>query len=296
MEKGEKLITGVVVAAVGFSAVSSCSQNKANRDAANWEGTQGTQGFINLNDVRDAFRANESMVAFEERVNELFEGDNLIVFEAKEISGGFQLFAREDLDNSKSTSSKDDLLFTLSVKGRTATLKGAGINKYYTESWIYEPPEGAAVQVQDQSRRSSFTSSPFFWWWVLSPGWGGYYTPMSRYNNIYAHRTSYRTSSAYRSQTSRNSSFESSMSKKYGSSFKNSMNSKSAQRKSYIRSAPKSPGFKQKLAASKGKNGSAKKSQMRSSTRSSRSFSSSSRSSSSSKSYGGFRASSGFGI
>lgn len=296
METSEKIIVGVVATAVGIGMVSSCSRNNKAKDLANWEGTHGTQGFINLNDVRDAFRSNESMVEFENRVNELFEGDNLVVFQAKEVTKGFELSAREDLDGSKSTTSKDDLLFTLSVKGRTATLKGAGVNKYYTESWIYEPPAGAAAQVQDRTRHSSFSSSPFFWWWVLSPGWGGYYTPMSHYNSIYAHRTSYRSSSAYRSQVSRNASFESQMSKKHGSSFRSSMASASSQRKSYIRSAPKSPGFKQKLAASKGKTGSAPKSQLRSSSGVKRSFSGSSKSSSSSKGYGGYRGSSGFGI
>ena len=195
---------------------------------------------------------------------------------------------------------KDDLLFTLRVKGRTAELKGDGVNSYYKETWIYEPPAGSEEKVRDVQHRSSFASSPFFWWWMLSPGWGGYYTPMGRYNSMYSHRTSYRNSGSYGSQVGRNARFEGQMGSKYGTSFRNSMNSSSAQRKSYIRSAPKSPGFKEKVAASKGKTGTAKKSQFRSSSRKSGSFSgtstksSGSRKSSSSRGYGGFRGSSGF--
>jgi hypothetical protein len=298
MEKSEKLIVGAFATVIGFSMVGNCSKSRANNAVGDWENSHGTQGFINLNDVRDAFRANDSMQEFEIRVNEIFEGDNLVVFEAKEISKGFELKGYEDLDSSKSKTNKDDLLFTLSVKGRTAELKGDGVNGYYKETWIYEPPPGSAEKVQDVQHRSSFTSSPFFWFWVLSPGWGGYYTPMGRYNSMYSHRTTYRNSGSYGSQVGRNAKFEGQMGSKYGSSFRSSMSSSSAQRKSYIRTAPKSPGFKEKVAASKGKTGAAKKSQFRSSSRKSGSFSGtsnkSSSKSSSSKGYGGFRGSSGF--
>lgn len=296
MGNSDKLIVGAVATVVGFSMVGNCSKKQANSAVADWENTHGTQGFINLNDVRDAFRSNESMLEFENRVNEIFEGNNLVVFESKEIKNGFELKGYEDLDASKNKSKQDDLLFSLSVKGRTAELKGAGVNNYYKETWIYEPPAGSAEKVRDVHHRSSFASSPFFWWWVLSPGWGGYYTPMGRYDSMYAHRTTYRNSGSYGSQVGRNAGFEGRMSSKYGSSFRNSMNNSSSQRKSYIRSAPKSPGFKEKVAASKGKTGTAKKSQFRSSSRKSGSFSGSSSSgkSRSSRGYGGFSGSSGF--
>ena len=294
MENSEKLIVGAVATVVGFSLIGNCSKSRANNTVADWENTHGTQGFINLNDVRDAFRSNESMQEFENRVNEIFEGDNLVVFEARELKNGFELKGYEDLDVSKSKTNKDDLLFTLSVKGRTAELKGDGVNSYYKDTWIYEPPPGSEEKVREVHHHSSFASSPFFWWWVLSPGWGGYYTPMGRYDSMYSHRSSYRNTSAYGSQARRNASFEGQMGSKYGSSFRSSMNRSSAQRKSYIRSAPKSPGFKEKVAASKGKTGSAKKSQFRSSNRKSGSFSGTSKKSSSSKGYGGFRGSSGF--
>lgn len=300
MGTSEKLIVGGFATVIGISMLSQCSNSRQDKSLSNWENSQGTQGFINLNDVRDAFRSTQKMADFESRVNEIFEGDNMVVFEAKEIRGGFKLMAREDLDGSKSTTAKDDLLFTLSVEGRTAQLKGAGVNKYYKESWIYEPPAGSQQQVQQvHHRSSSIASSPFFWWWVLSPGWGGYYTPIGRYDSMYSHRNSYRSSSSYRSQMTRNGKFGTSMSQKHGSSFRSAVNSPSSNRKSYIRTQPKSAGFKEKLAASKKTTGTSKKSQLRSTSGKSRSFSgTSSRSSrsSSSRSYGGYRGSSGFGI
>ena len=296
IDNSGKIIVGGFVAIWAIVAMKGCSDNRRERQMAEWENAEGSQGFINLHAVRDAFRKNESLVDFETRVNEIFEGDNLIVFQSKEISHGFELKGYEDLDKNKHESSGDDLLFTLSVKGRTAKLKGAGVNKYYEESWVYELPAGAEGRIQEVHYHSGV--SPLFWWWMLSPGWGSYYTPAAHYDSIYSHRSTYRNSAAYRSQVSRNSSFSSQMNSKYGSSFRNSMSSTSSTRQSYIRTKKSSPAFRDKvIASSKSKTGAAPRSQMRSSmTSRSSSFSGSSSSSRSSGSYGSFRGSSGFGI
>lgn len=297
MENSEKLILGGFATVVAFGMLGHCSRSRGESAEARWENSQGTQGFINLNAVKDAFRGNQSVLSFEQRVNDIYEGANLVVFDAKEIHQGFELRAYEDLDKNKNKSSGDDLLFTLKVQGRTAELKGAGVNKYYKSTWIYEPPPGSAQQVQVIHDHSSLASSPFFWWWVLSPGWGHYYTPVHYYDTMYSHRATYRRSAAYRDQVARNTSFASRMRSKYGSSFRNSMNSTSPQRKSYIRNTVKSPGFQQKMAASRGRTGAAPRSQMRSSRGRSGSFSGSSRGyGSRSSGFGGFRGFSGFGV
>ena len=295
MRKKDNLIVGGVATVIAVVMVKDCSRNRRISAVDEWQNAQGTQGFINLDGVRDAFRQNQSLYDFEKRVNEIYEGDNLVLFSAREVSKGFELKAYEDLDGDKNKSGGDDLLFTLGVRGRTAELKGAGVNSYYKSSWIYEPPADAVQQIHTTSH-ASFASSPFFWYWVLSPGWGSYYTPMRHYDDIYAYRSGYRSSQGYRDQVRRNTSFGSSMSSRYGSGFRNSMNNASSQRKSYVREKASSTGFKEKLAASRGKTGSAPRSQMRSSSSSrSGAFSGSSRSSSSrSSGFGGFRGSSGF--
>ena len=297
MGKSDVLIVGGVATVVTIGMINSCSRNREVQAVDQWRNSQGTQGFINLNAVKDAFRENQSLLDFEQRVNEIYEGDNLVVFQAKEISQGFELRAYEDLDKSQSQTGGDDLLFTLSVQGRTAELKGAGVNKYYRESWIYEVPAGAEARVQEVHHHNSGVS-PFFWWWVLSPGWGSYYTPVAHYNTIYTHRTTYRSSRAYRDQVARNTTFSGNMQSKYGSNFRNSSTSTTATRDNYVRKTESKSGFAEKVAASTKKTGAAPSSQMRTSTPTrSSSFSGSSRtSSSSSSSYGSFRGSSGFGI
>ena len=299
METTEKVIAGAFVTVVGVSMLGSCSDNRKARAQAQYNSqaslvsgskeVRGAEGIVNLNEVREAFRATHEMAIFEQRVNEIYEGEQLIVFEAKEVKNGFQLLAREDLDGSKTTSSSDDLLFTLSVKGREATLKGAGANSFYNETWLYEAPPGAAEQVREV-RHSSFASSPFFWWWMLSPGWGGYYTPGYRYDSMYSHRGTYRSSRAYRDQVSRNGSYT----KRNASSFRGSSKTMSSQRKSYVKKMPSTSGYKQKMAASARKTGSGYTSQSRSSGSKKSSFFGSSRKSSSSGGFGGFRGSSGF--
>lgn len=301
METTEKVIAGAFVTVVGVSMLGTCSRNRSSQEqiryspqpvspAVDSKEVRAAEGIVNLNEVRDAFRATHEMAVFEQRVNEIYEGEQMVVFEAKELSNGFQLLAREDLDGSKSTTASDDLLFTLSVKGREATLKGNGANDYYKATWLYEPPADAATRVTEVHNRSSFASSPFFWWWVLSPGWGGYYTPMSRYDSMYAYRSGYRNSGSYRDQVSRNTSYA----RKNGSSFRNTSSTMSSQRKSYVSKMPSTSGYKQKIAASSRKTGTSAKSQTRSSGTKSSSFSGTSKKSGSSKGYGSFRGSSGF--
>lgn len=302
METKDKIIAGGALTLLGISMLGGCpkSDKKQDKALADWENSHGTQGFINLNAVRDAFRSNQSMPDFEKRVNEIFEGDNMIVFEAKEIKDGFVIEASEDLDGNKRTTSGDELLFTLQVKGRLATLQGKGVNKYYKETWLYElPPEAQQTEVVHH-HRSSMASSPFFWWWVMSPGWNGYYTPRGRYMDLRTHRTAYRGSEDYVGQTMQNGSFGKRMENKYGSSYRNAVNQPSSKRTSYIKKHTSNSAFKDRLAASSKRSGAATKSQMRSRTSASKSKSfsgSSSRGGSSSgRSYGGFRGSSGFGI
>lgn len=298
METKDKIIAGSACAIMGFSLLGGCPKSDKNEAVNKWENSHGTQGFINLNAVRDAFKSNQSMPEFEKRVNEIFEGDNMVVFEAKEVREGFKIEASEDLDGNKRVTNGDDLLFTLQVKGRIATLQGAGVNKYYKESWLFElPPEAQRTEVVHH--HSSMSTSPFFWWWVMSPGWHGYYTPRDRYMDIRTHRNVYRESDAYVGQTTQNGSFGKSMENKHGSRYRSAVNQPSSKRTSYIKKQTSNSAFRNRLAASNKKNGSVQKSQMRSRTSASKSKSFSGRSrsgSSSGRSYGGFRGSSGFEI
>lgn len=269
-----------------------------------WAKAPGTNGFINMDDVKQAFRKNGRVEDFENRVNKIYEGDHLVLFSARQVQDGFEIVAKEDLDDDKQIGEKDDLLFTLTVKGQVATLKGAGVNRYYTTSWVYTPPE----KRQDESHyRSRYGHGPYFHYWYWGRGWRGYYTPASRYTSMRNNRDAYRATSGFHTQVKNNVDYESRMSKKYGSGFRKNATQSSPVRKQYVSSTQKSGGLQTSMKVSKKTSGWGVRSQMGSAgsfaaaktqataakTRSSASSRSSSRSS---RGFGGHRGSSGFRV
>ena len=196
-----------------------------------WENAPGTKGFINLDAVKRAFSANQDIEKFESRVNEIFEGDNLLVFKLQSTQNGFTLYAREDINKDRKYDDQDDLIFTLNVHNGRETLKGAGVNKFYKQTWIYSP--------QNAKHRTGYTGRShnlFFWGWYMGRYRNTYYTPLTSYSSMNNHRAKYRSSSKFKDQVKQNCSYEKNMSSKYKSSFAKSVAVVSPVRNSYIKS------------------------------------------------------------
>lgn len=292
--QGYLLVAGLTAT----SMLSGCDKSSKPTDTVQWSNAPGTKGLINLDAVKQAFNKDPDVAKFEDRVNEIFEGDNLVTCGSKIIDGGFLLTATEDLDADGKLSPKDEELFTLTVAKGRATLQGKGVNSYYEESWPYDPPK---KEEYTRSRSSGYYHRPYFHYWYWGRGWGGYYTPRSRYNSMSLHRRGFRSSSAYSSQINNNMGFEKRMDSKHGSGFRNSVRTDSPVRSSYIKQKTSDPAFRESLKTRKGgaawstRATSTKSSSFRSAVnppKSTRSVSSSSRS----RGFGGFRSSSGFGI
>ena len=295
------LIAGITVSGL----LAGCSSGV--NDTRAWEKSPGTQGYLNLDDVKKAFQKNGSIKEFEDRVNEIFEGDNLIVFRAEEETGGFMLSAYEDLNDSKEIDAKDELLFSIRAINKQAILQGAGINGYYKETWAYTPPEQPIEELaetpevsetENESRHYRHHSYyPYFWY--HNRGWGRYNTSHRRYDSMRNSRDQYRTTSGFTDQVNKNRANESAMSSKYGSNYRSNLTkTPSSNRQSYINTEKRSSGFSDKLASQKSTSAWG----TRKSTGGSSAFttasrpSTSSRSASSSRSYSSSRGSSGFGI
>lgn len=277
--------------AAGIAAASCLTGCDSDKD--NWAKSPGTNGFINLDAVKEAFQKNPEAGNFEGRTNEIFEGDNLVVFSTKELKGsGFIYTAVEDLNKNKKVDASDDTLFSLTIANGRATLQGFGVNKYYKEIWNYTPPKEDKVKEKEQQthRHRHYYHGPYFHYWYYSRGWGRYYTPAPAYTRTTTLRNDYRNTSTYKTQVKNNMGFENRMSKKYGSNFRKSVNGTSSVRKSYVSKTQRSSGFKNSLSTSKSgwsqRSGSSKSSGFTSSRTSSRSG----------RSYGGHRGSSGFGV
>ena len=157
-----------------------------------WAATDGAAGRINLDEVQEAFKKSESVTGFEKKVNEIYEGDGLVLIRASQDDDGLLLEGFEDLNkNNEIDDSQDDLLFSI-VQGndKNNELRGHGSNSYY---------------------RNSFGGGNFLFTYLLLSSLRGPYfyrtPPGYARSTLSRQRTNHRSSPKYRSQVSRNSKF-----------------------------------------------------------------------------------------
>ena len=192
-----------------------------------WAATDGAAGRINLDDVQEAFKDSDSATEFERRVNEIYEGDGLILIRAQQDGQTLTLEGWEDLNNDNTIDeANDDQLFSI-VKGTNNEydMRGYHGNGYY---------------------HSHFGAGDFlFTYLIISSlsGPRGYYysTPPSRGSEMRSQRTTYRNSSAYGGQAQRNASYNSRQASFAGSRYQQSRGNVSSNRSSY-QSTQKSSG------------------------------------------------------
>ncbi|MCH8868575.1 MAG: hypothetical protein IIC85_02605 [Chloroflexi bacterium] len=156
-----------------------------------WAATDGAAGRINLDAVQKAFKESDSVTEFERRVNQIYEGDGMVLIRAEQDGERLTLEAFEDLDRSNDIDeAKDDLLFSIVKNDERNELRGHGANGYYNNSF------GGGNFLFTYLLLSSFSRGPYF-----------YQTPRNSVGTLRSQRTNYRGSSTYRSQVSRNSSY-----------------------------------------------------------------------------------------
>ena len=185
--------------------------------AEEWAATDGAAGRINLDDVQAAFKDSDSATDFEQRVNQIYEGDGLIYIRAKQDGEALTLEGWEDLNsNDVIDDAEDDLLFSIVKEQDQNTLEGHGANGYYRNSF------GGGNFLFTYLLLSSFSRGPYF-----------YNTPSSRGGPLRSQRTSYRSSSSYSNQVSKNSRFQSNQKKFAGSAYQNASRNQSSTRQTY---------------------------------------------------------------
>ncbi len=158
-----------------------------------WAATDGAAGRINLDDVQGAFKDSKSPSDFERRVNEIYEGDGLVLIRSKQDGSSLTLEGWEDLNKSHEIDDgTDDLLFTITKQeDNRHEMRGYGANGYYHR------PFGAGdflftyMMISAMSPRGYYYSTP--------PAYAR--TTMTRQRN------SYRNSSRYTTQVRRNGSY-----------------------------------------------------------------------------------------
>ena len=208
---------------------------------ADWAATDGAAGLINLDDVQAAFKDSGSVTDFERRVNEIYEGDGLVIIRARQDGEQLTLEGWEDLNgNSEIDDSVDDQLFSI-VEGtnKEYDMRGHNGNGYYN---------------------SHFGAGNFLFTYMLisalSPRGYYYNTPRSRGTAMRSQQTSYRQSSSYGRQAQRNSSFNRKQASFSGSRYQQSRSNASSNRRTYQSTQRTSGGFKNSSTVSRSRSGS----------------------------------------
>ena len=215
---------------VAGPVIAGCSSGVS---ADQWAASEGAIGRINMEGVEEAFKKSQTVEEFEKRLNEIYEGDGLVLIRAKDEEGKRVIEGYEDLNgNDDVDPEQDDLLFTITNEGDSNDLRGNGANQHY---------------------RSSFGGGNFLFTYLifssLTRGGYGYYTPRSRGPQMESQRTSYRNSTAYAGgasggQVQRNSAYYNRQRASNPSGYSSAGRQLSTSRQSYIGTTKASGAFR----------------------------------------------------
>jgi len=225
-----------------------------------WANSPGTSGFINLDEVQKAAIEKPKTEDFEKRVNEIFEGDNMILLDIQGRQSGFVITGVEDLNKNgrpdvSSVSgggySSDEVVFQLTVKGRppnNATLIGGGVNRDFRSTFNYPMPVYDKAAAGVYYKRYGYYPYPYYYFGYYGPRYR-YYTPYRRYNSLVVYRRGYRTGPLYRTQIGRNVTYMNGYGRRYPGSA-STFRSPSSVRRSYVSRTASSPGFRSRVSSS----------------------------------------------
>lgn len=179
------LALGAAMTASPIAGACAPQQTPAEQEAQyqDWTRTDAAAGHINMHDVEQAFKSSPNIEAFERRINEIYEGDWLVLVRALLVDDTLVLEGWEDLDgDGLIDDGVDDPLFEISgseQKGyRTA---GRHLNSHY-----------------DGSLNPGTFLLTYALISAMNPATSQYATPESRIYPIHEQRRLYRHSPAYR--------------------------------------------------------------------------------------------------
>ena len=223
------IFTGSMVA--GSPLIAAC----AGPSYDDWAATDGAAGRINLDDVQEAFKSSKSSTEFEQRVNEIYEGDGIILIRALQDGDRLTLEGWEDLNgNNDIDDSSDDRLFSIVKLNEEYNMRGYGANGYYDRGF------GGSGFLFGYLIASSFNRGPYF-----------YHTPVNYGPTMRQQRSNYRQSGGYGTQVARNSRYTSNQRGFAGSRYQESSRNLSSGRQTYQQTQKSSGAFKSSSSVSR---------------------------------------------
>ncbi|PKB73049.1 MAG: hypothetical protein BZY75_03880 [SAR202 cluster bacterium Io17-Chloro-G7] len=216
------LVAGTMVAG---PVIAGCSSGSS-ASAAQWAATEGAIGRINMDAVKEAFEKSKTVEEFEKRLNEIYEGDRIVLIRAKEEGTVRTIEAFEDLNgDGEMDPSQDDLLFTITNENNSNNLQGHGANRHYSSF----------------GGGGNFLFTYLIFSSLTRGGGYGYFTPRSRAGQMQTQRDNYRNSSAYAGgrsggggQVKRNSDYYNRQKAANGTAYNSAGRQLSTSRQSYI--------------------------------------------------------------
>ena len=212
----------------GAPLLAACGDSSSGPTYDQWAATDGAAGRINLDDVQLAFQQSSSATEFERRVNEIYEGDGIILIRARQDGNRLTLEGWEDLDaNNQIDDATDDQLFAIIKEDEQHQLQGYHANSYYHSHF------GAGDFLFTYLLISSLNRGPYF-----------YQTIPDRATDIRRDRTSYRGSSRYGTQLNRNQQYTSRQQTFAGSRYREAGRGVSSSRQTYQQTQKSSGAFR----------------------------------------------------
>ncbi len=212
----------------GAPLLVACGPSSSGPSYDQWAATDGAAGRINLDDVQLAFQQSSSATEFERRVNEIYEGDGIILIRARQDGDRLTLEGWEDLDaNNQIDDTADDQLFAIIKEDEQHQLRGYHANSYHHSHF------GAGDFLFTYLLISSLNRGPYF-----------YQTIPDRATDIRRDRTSYRGSSSYDTQLNRNRQYTSRQQTFAGSRYQEAGRSVSSSRQTYQQTQRSSGSFR----------------------------------------------------
>lgn len=217
MLKYASIAASGVIAGGGAFTIVSCSS-----DSEQWAETSGQAGQINLEAVEEAMKDSKDVTEFEKRVNEIYTGDEMVLIEVKNEGEEQLVSGYSDLnDNMQIDYDEDEKLFTFrrwfEGNDHRYEMRGYGMNSYY-----YHPyPAG-----------TNLLTTYLLWSALTRPMYTVpiYHTTVAERQTTRAYRTQYRQTPSYRNQVQLNKSYQTRMSSKHGTTYKQASPSASRQR------------------------------------------------------------------
>jgi len=189
-----------------------------------WAETSGQAGQINLEAVEEAMKKSSDVSEFEKRVNEIYQGEEMVLIEVKNEGTEQLVSGYSDLNNNDAIDyDSDEKLFTFrrwyegNKPNPNYSMRGYGVNSYYYRPYPYGSSMLTTYLLVSALRRPMY----------MTPV---YHTTVIQRQATRTYRSNYRKTPSYRNQVDSNRRHQSRMSSKHGTTYRKASPSASRQR------------------------------------------------------------------